>query len=121
MDISQNNIEDIQFPREGVKFFLINFGHTLREIYFKNFLYKHVIKFEIFSAPPSRVEINNLSATKTENPPPTLGDRMVAPSLVFLFAQINSSYDVVRTSELIIYRNNYYVILNTCYRDRLDN
>ena len=51
-------------------FFLINnFGPTQCKI--KNLrqdrtvLYKHVIKFEIVSPPPSRVEIINLSVTKT--------------------------------------------------------
>ena len=33
-------------------------------------LYKHVIKFDIFSAPPRRVEINNLPAAKITAPPP---------------------------------------------------
>ena len=56
------------------------FERTLCEI--NNLLqelpYKHVIKtFQIFSVRPSRVEINNLSAT-TPHPP---GDRMVASQI----------------------------------------
>ena len=38
-------------------------NNLLQELFYNN--YKHVIKFKIFCAPPSRVEINNLSATKT--------------------------------------------------------
>ena len=54
---------------------------TLREINNllpRTVLYKHVIKCEIFSAPPSPVKISNLPATKTPAPPPP-GNRMVAP------------------------------------------
>ena len=40
---------------------------------------------EIFSAPPSPVEINNLPATKTLAPPPP-GYRMVAPLNSFSFS-----------------------------------
>ena len=45
-----------------------NFGRTVP--------YKHVTKCEIFSAPPSPVEINNLPATDTLSHPENL---MVAP------------------------------------------
>ena len=58
----------------GVEFFLINnFGRTLREIdkfTSRTVLYKRVIECEIFSAPPSPVEINNFPSTKTPAPPP---------------------------------------------------
>ena len=47
-----------------------NFGRTLREINSRTVPYKHVTKCEIFSAPPSPVEINNLPATNTSAPPP---------------------------------------------------
>ena len=42
----------------------------MNNLYLITALYKHVITFVIFSAPPSRVEINTLPATKTQAPPP---------------------------------------------------
>ena len=52
-------------------FEITNFGRILREIKKHTsgtVLYKHVTKSKFFTERPSRVEINNLSATKTPAP-----------------------------------------------------
>ena len=81
----QNDSKGVTIQSSGgvawVFFEIYNFGQTLHEInnLFQKLIYanNHVIKFEFFSTPPSRVEINNLSATEKCPPPP--GDWMVAP------------------------------------------
>ena len=56
----------------GRRLFYIPYSEWNKLFTSRTVLFKHVVKFDIFSAPPSRVKINNMSPTETPvlSPPP---------------------------------------------------